>query len=78
MSLTKNDTQFTPQKVLDLALDLGVHESCVEADLEGACSQCITLFHAAFDTYYGHADNANDALMMILSDILEDKDDSTP
>lgn len=73
VSLTKSDTRYTPQKVLDLAQDLGVHPECVEADYEESCARCADIFHTVFDTFYGHAENSTDALMMILSDILDDR-----
>lgn len=77
MSLTKSDTRYIPQKVVNLAYELGVHAECVEADFHGSCSACVSIFHVALDTFYGKADNANDALMMILSDIMEDKDNDS-
>lgn len=73
VSLTKNDTRYIPQKVVDLALDLGVHPECVEADYEESCERCANIFHTAFDAFYGHAENSTDAMMMILSDILDDR-----
>lgn len=74
MTLAQNDTHYMPLKVLNQARSLGVHESCIERDLEGACEDCSIIFHIVLDTFYGHASNANDALMMILSDIMKDKD----
>lgn len=74
VNLTRTDANYTPQKVLELAVDLGVHLDCLEADWEGACSSCASIIHASFDAFYGEAENANDALMMILNDIMEDHD----
>lgn len=75
MNTTENVTQLMPQKVLNLAYDLGAHGDCVEADLVGACSMCTSIFHQAFDHFYGHLKNADDALMMIINDILKDRTD---
>ena len=61
-----------PLKVQYKAKELGVHEECIESDLMGSCVECIDLMNEAFDHYYSHAENSDDALMMILSDILED------
>lgn len=67
-------TGYIPSKVLRLAQDMGVHVDCMEADFEGACTGCVSLIHTAFDTFYGEAESANDAFMMILSDIMKDHD----
>lgn len=68
------DTALMPQRVVSMAFDLGVHESCVEADWEGSCEKCRNIFLFAFDSFYSLADNADEALMMIINDILEDRD----
>ena len=76
--LRSSDTvRYTPKRVTDLALELGAHPTCVELDFEEACSQCSALVHAALDTIYGHAANSTEALMMIINDILDDKDPLT-
>lgn len=70
---TIHETRVMPQKVLNLAYDLGVHEECVHADACGSCEECVILFNVAFDSFYGEAENSDQALMMILNDILEDR-----
>lgn len=71
--LMGGDTQLMPQKVLNLAYGLGVHVDCAKADLDGACEECIIRFNVAFDAYYGDAENADQALLKIINDILEDR-----
>ena len=63
-----------PLKVQFRAKELGVHETCLEADHSGACELCKIVMFEAFDHYYGHAESSEDALMMILSDILLDRE----
>lgn len=73
VNLTRNETRYIPQKVVDLAYNLGAHEACIKADLEGSCSMCISLMHQALDTHYGHLDNETDVMMAIINDIMQDR-----
>lgn len=73
MSFTANAIRHTPQKVLSLAQDLGVHPECVEVDYEESCEKCANIFHTAFDAFYGQAETSIDAMMMIINDVLDDR-----
>lgn len=74
MNLTNQGTLYTPQKVLDRARLCGAHEECIQADEPGACTVCKNIIFKAFDFFYSKANNADEAFMMILSDIMEDQD----
>lgn len=67
------DEKLLPVKVVIRAEELGMHQRCLENDVDGACSSCVEIIHTAFDEFYGHADNSDDVYMMILSDILDDR-----
>lgn len=73
-NMISSDTAMIPQRVVTKALELGAHEDCIEADWDGSCDSCRLAFLTAFDSFYSMADNADEALMMIINDILEDRD----
>lgn len=58
-----------PQKVLTKAVQLGVHNDCLVADIDGACESCIETLHQVYDLYYGHILTVEGRLEAILDDL---------
>lgn len=63
-----------PLRVQFRAQELGIHERCLEVDHEGACETCKIVMFEVFEQYYGHAESSEDAMIMILSDIIRDRE----
>ena len=65
-------SRTTPKRVLRRAAELGVHPDCVAADYHGSCSECIETFNEVFHEFYGDSEDAAEALMRIVDDLLND------
>lgn len=72
MSVMTDARQTTPSKVLERAREQGVHEKCIEADHRGACASCVLIIQEVFDHFYGHVSTPEEALDLILIDLLND------
>jgi len=77
MNVMTDASRTTPRKVLRRAAELGVHADCVAADHQGACDTCIDLINQAFHEHYGHANNAAEALSMIIDDLIKDREEDS-
>lgn len=73
MSLMTDAGKMTPRRVLRRAAELGVHADCIAADFDGSCQSCVELVHNVFNEFYGHAKSADEALQLIIDDILTDR-----
>jgi hypothetical protein len=66
-------SRTTPRRVLRRAAELGTHADCVASGIDGACDSCVEFIHESFKEFYGHVDTAEEALILIVKDILEDR-----
>jgi len=72
MMIMSDTSRTTPKRVLRRAAELGVHPDCVAADYDGACSGCIEIFNNVFHEFYGDSEDAAEALLRIVDDLLDD------